>query len=124
MVGLDDSQITRKVTELSGGQKQRVAIARALVTDAKYILAEDVYKRQGTETEQQVQKNGFIMTEHENMAKEAAGFLERYHGISLSQPEICLLYTSLKVLAVREIVLPFMYRIKMVYRLQSSSPIR
>lgn len=42
----------------------------------------------GTETEQQVQKNGFIMTEHENMAKEAAGFLERYHGISLSQPEI------------------------------------
>ena len=28
------------------------------------------------------------MTEHENMAKEAAGFLERYHGISLSQPEI------------------------------------
>ena len=33
-------------------------------------------------------KNRFIMTEHENMAKEAAGFLERYHGISLSQPEI------------------------------------
>lgn len=30
----------------------------------------------------------FIMTEHEHMAKEAAGFLERYHGISLSQPEI------------------------------------
>lgn len=34
------------------------------------------------------QKNRFIMTEHENMAKEAAGFLERHHGISLSQPEI------------------------------------
>lgn len=34
------------------------------------------------------QKNRFIMTEHENMAREAAGFLERYHGISLSQPEI------------------------------------
>lgn len=34
------------------------------------------------------QKNRFIMTEHELMAKEAAGFLERYHGISLSQPEI------------------------------------
>lgn len=30
----------------------------------------------------------FIMTEHENMAKEAAGFLERHHGISLAQPEI------------------------------------
>lgn len=30
----------------------------------------------------------FIMTEHENMAKEAAGFLDRHHGISLSQPEI------------------------------------
>lgn len=40
------------------------------------------------EQEQQVQKNGFIMTEHENMAKEAAGFLDRHHGISLSQPEI------------------------------------
>ena len=34
------------------------------------------------------QKNRFIMAEHENMAQEAAGFLERYHGISLSQPEI------------------------------------
>ena len=34
------------------------------------------------------QKNRFIMTEHEHMAKEAAGFLERHHGISLSQPEI------------------------------------
>lgn len=40
------------------------------------------------EQEQQVQKNGFVMTEHENMAKEAAGFLDRHHGISLSQPEI------------------------------------
>lgn len=34
------------------------------------------------------QKNRFIMTEHEHMAKEAAGFLERHHGISLVQPEI------------------------------------
>lgn len=41
MVGLDDSHITRKVTELSGGQQQRVAIARALITDAKYILADE-----------------------------------------------------------------------------------
>lgn len=30
----------------------------------------------------------FIMTEHEHMAKEAAGFLERHYGISLAQPEI------------------------------------
>lgn len=34
------------------------------------------------------QKNRFIMTEHESMAREAAGFLDRHHGISLSQPEI------------------------------------
>lgn len=34
------------------------------------------------------QKNRFIMTEHEHMAKEAAGFLERHHGISLAQSEI------------------------------------
>lgn len=34
------------------------------------------------------QKNRFIMTEHEHMAREAADFLERHHGISLSQPEI------------------------------------
>lgn len=34
------------------------------------------------------QKNRFIMTEHEHMAEEAAGFLERHHGISLAQPEI------------------------------------
>lgn len=37
---------------------------------------------------EQEQDTKFIMTEHEHMAKEAAGFLERYHGISLSQPEI------------------------------------
>ena len=34
------------------------------------------------------QKNRFIMTEHEHMAREAADFLDRHHGISLSQPEI------------------------------------
>lgn len=34
------------------------------------------------------QKNRFIMTEHEHMAREAAGFLERHHGIGLAQPEI------------------------------------
>ncbi len=34
------------------------------------------------------QKNRFIMAEHEHMAKEAASFLERHHGISLAQSEI------------------------------------
>lgn len=37
---------------------------------------------------EQEQDTKFIMTEHEHMAKEAADFLERYHGISLAQPEI------------------------------------
>lgn len=37
---------------------------------------------------EQEQDTKFIMTEHENMAREAAGFLERHYGISLAQPEI------------------------------------
>lgn len=37
---------------------------------------------------EQEQDTKFIMTEHENMAREAAGFLDRHHGISLAQPEI------------------------------------
>lgn len=37
---------------------------------------------------EQEQDTKFIMTEHEHMAKEAAGFLDRHHGISLAQPEI------------------------------------
>ena len=41
MVGLDDSQITRKVTELSGGQQQRVAIARALAKNPKLLLCDE-----------------------------------------------------------------------------------
>ena len=41
LVGLDDSQITRKVTELSGGQQQRVAIARALVNNPDILLADE-----------------------------------------------------------------------------------
>ncbi|MBR4026715.1 MAG: ABC transporter ATP-binding protein [Lachnospiraceae bacterium] len=40
-IGLESSQILRRVTELSGGQQQRVAIARALVTNADYILADE-----------------------------------------------------------------------------------
>ena len=41
MVGLDDSQITRKVTELSGGQQQRVAIARALAMNPKILFFDE-----------------------------------------------------------------------------------
>ena len=62
----------------------------------------------GTETEQQVQKNGFIMTEHENMAREAAGFLERYHGISLSQPEIMYLANLIENELLRESMRSFL----------------
>ena len=40
-LGLDKSQINRKVMKLSGGQQQRVAIARALVSEAPIILADE-----------------------------------------------------------------------------------
>ena len=40
-LGIEKSEMERKVTKLSGGQKQRVAIARALATNAQYILADE-----------------------------------------------------------------------------------
>lgn len=40
-LGLEQSQMSRRVTKLSGGQQQRVAIARALATEADYILADE-----------------------------------------------------------------------------------
>ncbi len=40
-VGIQRSEMKRRVTMLSGGQKQRVAIARALATESQYILADE-----------------------------------------------------------------------------------
>lgn len=40
-VGLEESDMYRKILKLSGGQQQRVAIARALSYDAKFILADE-----------------------------------------------------------------------------------
>lgn len=40
-VGLDSSQMHRRILKLSGGQQQRVAIARALSYDPKLILADE-----------------------------------------------------------------------------------
>ena len=40
-VGLDSSQIHRRILKLSGGQQQRVAIARALSYEPKIILADE-----------------------------------------------------------------------------------
>lgn len=40
-VGLDQSQIHRRILKLSGGQQQRMAIARALSYGPKIILADE-----------------------------------------------------------------------------------
>lgn len=108
----DDHRLSRRAAEVIANNFRSVNLSMAvdmihhverrfdiIFTDYTFqMLAEyiaialfrvDVEKElKSGEQEQQVQKNGFIMTEHENMAKEAAGFLERHHGISLSQPEI------------------------------------
>lgn len=112
VIKTDDHRLSRRAAEVIANNFRSVNLSMAvdmihhverrfdiIFTDytfqmmAEYIAIAlfrvDVEKElKSGEQEQQVQKNGFIMTEHENMAKEAAGFLERYHGISLSQPEI------------------------------------
>lgn len=112
IIKTDDHRLSRRAAEVIANNFRSVNLSMAvdmihhverrfdiIFTDYTFqMLAEyiaialfrvDVEKElKSGEQEQQVQKNGFIMTEHENMAKEAAGFLERYRGISLSQPEI------------------------------------
>ena len=112
VIKTDDHRLSRRAAEVIANNFRSVNLSMAvdmihhverrfdiIFTDYTFqMLAEyiaialfrvDVEKElKSGEQEQQVQKNGFIMTEHENMAKEAAGFLDRHHGISLSQPEI------------------------------------
>lgn len=112
VIKTDDHRLSRRAAEVIANNFRSVNLSMAvdmihhverrfdiIFTDYTFqMLAEyiaialfrvDVEKElKSGEQEQQVQKNGFIMTEHENMAKEAVGFLERHHGISLSQPEI------------------------------------
>lgn len=112
VIKTDDHRLSRRAAEVIANNFRSVNLSMAvdmihhverrfdiIFTDYTFqMLAEyiaialfrvDVEKElKSGEQEQQVQKNGFIMTEHENMAKEAAGFLERHHGISLAQPEI------------------------------------
>lgn len=112
VIKTDDHRLSRRAAEVIANNFRSVNLSMAvdmihhverrfdiIFTDYTFqMLAEyiaialfrvDVEKElKSGEQEQQVQKNGFIMTEHENMAKEAAGFMERHHGISLSQPEI------------------------------------
>lgn len=112
VIKTDDHRLSRRAAEVIANNFRSVNLSMAvdmihhverrfdiIFTDYTFqMLAEyiaialfrvDVEKElKSGEQEQQVQKNGFVMTEHEHMAKEAAGFLDRHHGISLSQPEI------------------------------------
>lgn len=112
VIKTDDHRLSRRATEVIANNFRSVNLSMAvdmihhverrfdiIFTDytfqmlAEYIAIElfrvDVEKElKPDELDLSNQKNRFIMTEHEHMAKEAAGFLERHHGISLAQPEI------------------------------------
>lgn len=112
VIKTDDHRLSRRAAEVIANNFRSVNLSMAvdmihhverrfdiIFTDYTFqMLAEyiaialfrvDVEKELKTdELDLSNQKNRFIMTEHEHMAKEAAGFLDRHHGISLSQPEI------------------------------------
>lgn len=112
VIKTDDHRLSRRETEVIANNFRSVNLSMAvdmihhverrfdiIFTDYTFqMLAEyiaialfrvDVEKElKPDELDLSNQKNRFIMTEHEHMAKEAAGFLERHHGISLAQPEI------------------------------------
>lgn len=112
VIKTDDNRLSRRAAEVIANNFRSVNLSMAvdmihhverrfdiIFTDYTFqMLAEyiaialfrvDVEKELKTdELDLSNQKNRFIMTEHEHMAREAAGFLERHHGISLSQPEI------------------------------------
>lgn len=112
VIKTDDHRLSRRATEVIANNFRSVNLSMAvdmihhverrfdiIFTDYTFqMLAEyiaialfrvDVEKElKPDELDLLNQKNRFIMTEHEHMAMEAAGFLERHHGISLAQPEI------------------------------------
>lgn len=112
VIKTDDHRLSRRAAEVIANNFRSVNLSMAvdmihhverrfdiIFTDYTFqMLAEyiaialfrvDVEKELKTdELDLSNQKNRFIMTEHGHMAREAAGFLERHHGISLSQPEI------------------------------------
>lgn len=112
VIKTDDHRLSRRAAEVIANNFRSVNLSMAvdmihhverrfdiIFTDYTFqMLAEyiaialfrvDVEKELKTdELDLSNQKNRFIMTEHEHMAREAADFLERHYGISLAQPEI------------------------------------